>query len=95
MPYVIDLAIIQTLVRDIPSPINLLAMPGAPSAPELFQLGVARVSIGSRAMLATMGLVRKIAQELQDHGTYEVMSQEGYRRAEAQALFAANMRRSR
>ncbi len=95
VPYVIDPAIIQILVRDIPGPINLLAMPGAPSTPELFQLGVARVSIGSRAMLATMGLVRKIAQELRDHGTYEAMSQEGYRRAEAQALFAANMRRSR
>jgi len=95
VPYVIDPAIIQILVRDIPGPINLLAMPGAPSAPELFRLGVARVSIGSRAMLATMGLVRKIAQELRDHGTYEAMSYEAYRRAEAQALFASGARRSR
>jgi DNA-directed RNA polymerase specialized sigma24 family protein len=47
------------------------------------------------AMLATMGLVRKIAQELRDHGTYETMSHEGYRRAEAQALFASGGRRSR
>jgi 2-methylisocitrate lyase-like PEP mutase family enzyme len=94
VPYVIDPAIIQILVRDIPGPINLLAMPGAPSAPELFRLGVARVSIGSRAMLATMGLVRKIAQELRDHGTYEAMSREVYRRAEAQALFAPQARQS-
>ncbi len=95
VPYLIDPAIIQILVRDIPSPINLLATSGAPSAPELFQLGVARVSIGSRAMAATMGLVRKIAQELRDHGTYEAMSHEVYRRAEAQALFASGERRSR
>lgn len=92
VPYLTDPALIQVLVRDIPSPINLLAMPGGPSAPDLFQLGVARVSIGSRAMLATMGLVRKIAQELRDHGTYESMSQEIYRRAEAQALFASEGR---
>jgi len=95
VPYVIDPATIQTLVRTIPGPISLLAMPGAPSAPELFRLGVARVSIGSRAMAATMGLVRKIAQELRDYGTYEAMSHEGYRRAEAQALFASRQRRSR
>jgi 2-methylisocitrate lyase-like PEP mutase family enzyme len=94
VPYVIDPATIQILVRDIPGPINLLAMPGAPSAPELFRLGVARVSIGSRAMLATMGLVRKIAQELRGHGTYEAMSCEAYRRAEAQALFAPQARQS-
>jgi 2-methylisocitrate lyase-like PEP mutase family enzyme len=95
VPYVIDPAIIQTLVRDIPGPITLLAMPGALSAAELFQLGVVRVSIGSRAMVATMGLVRKIAQELRDHGTYEALSQEVYRRAEAQALFASERRPSR
>jgi 2-methylisocitrate lyase-like PEP mutase family enzyme len=94
VPYVIDPAIIQILVRDIPGPINLLAMPGAPSAPELFRLGVARVSIGSRAMLATMGLVREIAQELRDHGTYEAMSHEVYRRTEAQALFVPQARQS-
>jgi len=92
VPYVIDRAIIQTLVRDIPGPINLLAM--VPSAPELFQLGVTRVSIGSRAMVATMGLVRKIAQELRDHGTYEAMKQ-AYSYTDAQALYASEARQSR
>lgn len=91
VPYVTEPAIIQILVRDIPGPINLLAMPGGPSVPELFRLGVVRVSVGSRAMLATMGLIRKIAQELRDHGTYEAMSREAYRRAEAQALFASQV----
>jgi hypothetical protein len=41
-----------------------------------------------------MGLVRKIAQELLDHVTYEAMSHEVYRRAEAQALFAPQARQS-
>ncbi|MBV9229828.1 MAG: isocitrate lyase/phosphoenolpyruvate mutase family protein [Chloroflexi bacterium] len=89
VPYVIDPAIIQILVRDIPGPISLLAIPGGPSAPELFRLGVVRISIGSRAMLATMSLVRKIAEELRDHGTYEAMSHGVYRWAEAQTWFAS------
>jgi 2-methylisocitrate lyase-like PEP mutase family enzyme len=95
VPLVIDPAVIQILVRDIPGPLNLMAMPGAPSAPELFQLGVARVSIGPSAVLATMGLVHKIAQELREHGTYETMSHDFYSFAEAQALLASSQRRSR
>jgi len=94
VPYLIDPTIIQILVRDVPGPISLLAMPGAPSAPELFHLGVVRISIGSRAMAATMGLVRKIAQDLRDHGTYEAMSHEPYSRDEAQVLFASRERRN-
>jgi len=95
VPFLINPAIIQIVVRDIAGPITLLAMPGGPSTPELFRMGVVRVSIGSRAMVATMGLVRKIAQELREHGTYEAMNHEVYRHAEAQALFASRERRSR
>lgn len=62
---------------------------GASSAPELFRLGVVRVSIGSRAMLATMSRVHKIALELHDQGTSQAMSEGVYRWAEAQTWFAA------
>ena len=36
-------------------------------------LGVARVSVGSGPMRATLGLVDRIARELRDGGTYTAM----------------------
>jgi 2-methylisocitrate lyase-like PEP mutase family enzyme len=50
--------------------VNILVGPGSPSVGELQDLGVARVSIGSSAMRATLGLVQRIAQELRGVGTY-------------------------
>ncbi len=88
VPGVIDPSIIQLLVREIPGPLNIMVQPGAPSAPELFKLGVARVSIGGAAMLATMGLVRGIARELREKGTYEQMALHAYGFADAWQLFA-------
>lgn len=55
--------------------------------PELFKLGVTRVSIGSAAMQATMGLVRDSARELREQGTYEQMAQYAYDFTEAWKLF--------
>src|SRR5260370_24195372 len=89
VPLVLDPAIIQILVQEIPAPLNLLALPDRPSPHELFQLGVARISIGHNAMLATMGLVSKMAHELREHGTYETMNQYFYGFAEGAALFAS------
>jgi 2-methylisocitrate lyase-like PEP mutase family enzyme len=90
VPGVIDPALIKVLVREIPGPLNIMAGPGAPSAPQLFQLGVARVSIGGAAMLATMGLVRDIAQELHTQGTYGQMAQHAYDFTAAWKLFQPN-----
>jgi 2-methylisocitrate lyase-like PEP mutase family enzyme len=61
------------VVKDVKCPLNILAGPGAPSAPELQRLGVARVSVGSGAMRATLGLVKRIAEELKSSGTYAAM----------------------
>jgi len=69
-PGVRDSQVIQRLVRELKHPINILAGPGSPSVPELQKLGVARVSLGSSAMRATLGLVRRIARELEGAGTY-------------------------
>jgi 2-methylisocitrate lyase-like PEP mutase family enzyme len=87
VPGVIDPSLIQVLVREIPAPLNIMVGPGAPSAPELFKLGVARVSIGGAAMLATMGLVRDIARELHEQGTYGQMALHTYEFTEAWKLF--------
>ncbi len=58
---------------DVKCPLNILAGPGFPSVPELEKLGVARVSLGSGPMRATLGLVRRIAEELKSAGTYEML----------------------
>jgi 2-methylisocitrate lyase-like PEP mutase family enzyme len=59
------------LVNGIGGPINVLAGEGSPSIPELEALGVARVSLGSGPMRATMAVLRDIARELKGTGTYK------------------------
>jgi 2-methylisocitrate lyase-like PEP mutase family enzyme len=70
VPGLRDLPTITQLVRELHHPVNILAGPGSPSIPELQKIGVARVSLGSSAMRATLGLAQKIAQELQTTGSY-------------------------
>ena len=65
-----DQATIGALVRELQYPVNILAGPGSPSIPELHRLGVARVSLGSSPIRATLGLARRIADELLITGTY-------------------------
>jgi 2-methylisocitrate lyase-like PEP mutase family enzyme len=65
-----DAPTIGRLVADLKCPVNILAGPGSPSVPELFSLGVARVSLGSAPMRATLGYLRRIAEELKATGTY-------------------------
>ncbi len=70
VPGLADAETIGRIVRDVKCPVNILAGPGTPSAPELEKLGVARVTVGSGAMRATLGLVQRIAAELKSTGTY-------------------------
>lgn len=64
---------IGRLVNAVSCPLNILAGPGSPSIPELGKLGVARVSLGSGPMRATLGLLRRLAEELKAAGTYDEM----------------------
>ncbi len=68
-----DAETISRLARDVRCPLNILAGPGFPSVPELGKLGVARVSLGSTPMRATLGLVRRMAEELKSTGTYTTL----------------------
>jgi 2-methylisocitrate lyase-like PEP mutase family enzyme len=75
-----DREMIATLVKEIDAPVNILANPGIgpgmpPSVRELQDLGVARLSLGSGIMKATLALIKKIADELRDKGTYEILSE--------------------
>jgi 2-methylisocitrate lyase-like PEP mutase family enzyme len=68
-----DAVTIGRLARDLGCPLNILAGPGAPPIPELQMLGVARVSLGSSVMRATLGTLQKIAAELANDGTYKLL----------------------
>jgi 2-methylisocitrate lyase-like PEP mutase family enzyme len=70
LPGVADHETIGRIVRDVQCPVNILVGPGSPTIGELQDLGVARVSIGSSAMRATLGLVKRIGEELKTAGTY-------------------------
>ncbi len=73
VPGLQDAETIGRLVRDLRCPVNILVGPGFPSVPELEKLGVARVSVGSSAMRATLGLLQRIAEELRGGGTYSAL----------------------
>jgi 2-methylisocitrate lyase-like PEP mutase family enzyme len=70
---------ISTLVKEINAPVNILANPSnggvlPPSVRELQDLGVARLSLGSSVMKATLSLIKRIAGELSEKGTYNILS---------------------
>jgi 2-methylisocitrate lyase-like PEP mutase family enzyme len=73
VPGVTDPETIAALVDGIDGPVNVLGGPGAPTIPELDDLGVARVSVGSGPMRATLGVLQEISTELRDDGTYSKM----------------------
>lgn len=73
IPGVIDSETIGALVDGIDGPLNVLGGPGAPTIPELDDLGVARVSVGSGPLRATLGLLQEISTELRDDGSYTRM----------------------
>jgi 2-methylisocitrate lyase-like PEP mutase family enzyme len=74
-PAVKDRETIARLVKAVEAPLNILLMPGAPNLNELEKLGVARASIGSGLMRATLGTARKLAKMM-------------YERRDDAALFA-------
>ena len=71
--------IISTLVKEINAPINILANPAMsgglpPSVRELQDIGVARLSLGSSLMKAALALIKKVADELSEKGTYNILA---------------------
>lgn len=56
-----DEAAIRRLVAAIPAPLNVLAIPDAPSLSALAAAGVRRVSFGSRPLLAALDALRSFA----------------------------------
>jgi 2-methylisocitrate lyase-like PEP mutase family enzyme len=88
VPFVGDRGTIEQLVQQIAAPVNILGAPNAPTLKELAGLGVRRVTFGSAPMRATLGLVRRMAREWREKGTYGTLEAYGIPFAELQKLFA-------
>ncbi len=87
VPFVGDSETIERLVKEIDAPLNILGAPDAPTLTALEALGVRRVTFGSAPMRATLGLVRRMAREWKDKGTYGTLAAYGIPYAELQQLF--------
>jgi len=66
---------IRQLVASVDRPVNVLALPGAPTVPELAAAGVSRVSVGGAFAFAALGAVVEAARELREQGTYRFWEQ--------------------
>jgi len=87
VPFVGDRGTIEELVQEIRAPLNILGTPNGPTLKELAALGVRRVTFGSAPMRATLGLVRRMAREWKERGTYGTLEAYGIPFAELQQLF--------
>ena len=70
VPGVTDMPTLTQLVHSVTGPLNVLAGPGTPPVADLQRIGIARLSIGSAIMRATLALARDAADELLQKGTY-------------------------
>jgi 2-methylisocitrate lyase-like PEP mutase family enzyme len=89
VPLLVDTSLVARVAGPLQGRISLMALPGAPSAGELFAAGASRVSIGQLAMLATLGSLKQIAEELRHNGTWSSIERTFYGFGEAEALFAS------
>jgi hypothetical protein len=80
------------LVKEIDAPINVVTGDRMPSVSELEEIGVARISFGTRPMRATLALIRKMAREWIETGTYATMTADTLSYAEVNAMRTASRR---
>jgi 2-methylisocitrate lyase-like PEP mutase family enzyme len=73
IPGLYDRDTIAKLVKAVETPLNILANPACPPLGELEKIGVARVSAGSGIMRAAMGTVQRIAKDMLEARSCEMM----------------------
>ena len=91
-PGVKDKETIAQLARGVGGPLNILATVGTPPVAELQQLGVARVSVGSAPMRATLGFLGRMANQLRTEGVFTMMTDGALPYADANQLFSSKRR---
>lgn len=78
---------IGTVVKEVHAPISILAGPQSPSLKALQDLGVARVSYGSGFLKAAITGAKRLAQEVLEKGTCDLLK-DGMQTPEIAALVA-------
>ena len=61
---------LRQVTSNVGRPVNALVLPGGPSVPELYEIGVMRVSTGSGLFMATQAALLEAADELRGPGTH-------------------------
>ena len=79
---------IGKVAKEVKAPTSILAGPQSPTVQELQDLGVARVSYGSGFLKAAIGATRRLAQEILQKGTCNLLK-EGVQTPEIAALVGA------
>ncbi|MGA2715881.1 MAG: isocitrate lyase/phosphoenolpyruvate mutase family protein [Bryobacteraceae bacterium] len=87
-PGVVDAETIGRLVSALKGPLNILAMVGTPSIPELKRLGVKRVSLGSGTSRVALGALQRFARQIRDEGTLTPLATEAVSYADVQRLLS-------
>jgi 2-methylisocitrate lyase-like PEP mutase family enzyme len=80
---------IREVVSSVDRPVNVLALPDAPTVAELADLGVARISVGGALAFAALGALVEAARELRDAGTYGYWRSAGVGRKISSTAFPA------
>ena len=86
-PGVKDRETVGKLARGVAGPLNILATVGTPPVAELRQLGVARVSLGSGPMRASLGFLRRMGKQLREEGVFTMMTEGAPPHAEMNRMF--------
>ncbi len=78
VPGLKDADTIRRLVQETSAPLNVvMGLTGNPmTVADLASLGVRRISIGGSLARATFGLIRRAAQEMREHGTFQYAAQQ-------------------
>ena len=85
--------IIGRLAKEVKAPISILAGPQSPNVQQLQDLGVARVSYGSAFTKAAITATRRLAQEILEKGTCNLLK-EGMQTPDINALVARKHKRA-
>ena len=86
-PGLSDLDDIRQVVAAVDLPVNVLALPNAPSVAELASAGVKRISVGSAFAWVALGAVADAGRELLEQGTYGFWAMAGKGAGAAMAAF--------
>jgi len=87
VPILVDPTLVRRVSDAINGQLSLMILPGAPSTEKLFMSGAKRISIGQTAMLATLGVIAAIAEEMHGKGTWSTIERSFYGFGEAESLF--------